>query len=129
MDSRWIPKDNGIRRNISGNDAAGADDGILSNRHFCQDRAPGADRSSLLYQGLLDLPIALGLELPGAGCGSRKSIVNKGHVVADKDVIFDGHAFAHKSVTGNLAAAANYRVLLDFDESADLGVVANVAAV
>jgi hypothetical protein len=32
-------------------------------------------------------------------------------------------------VTGNLAAAANYRVLLDFDESADLGVVANVAAV
>ena len=43
--------------------------------------------------------------------------------------VFDGHAFADEGVAGNLAAPANLGVFLDFDESANLGVIANGATV
>ncbi len=49
--------------------------------------------------------------------------------MADEDVVLDGHPFTDEGVAGDLAVAADCGVLLDFNEGADLGVVADRAAV
>ena len=49
--------------------------------------------------------------------------------MADKDIVFDGHAFANEGMTGYFAVGADGGVLLDFDECADLGVVADRTAI
>jgi hypothetical protein len=49
--------------------------------------------------------------------------------VTDEGVILDGHALADERVTGDLAAPPDGRVLLNLDEGADLGFVADRAPV
>jgi hypothetical protein len=49
--------------------------------------------------------------------------------VADENFIFQRHAFADESVTGNFAAVANFGPFLDFHEGADLYFIANLATV
>jgi hypothetical protein len=56
-------------------------------------------------------------------------IVDEHHTVSDKHFVLNGDAFAHERMRGNLALAANRRVLLDFDKRADPSPVADVAAV
>ena len=56
-------------------------------------------------------------------------IVDERHAVTDEDVVFDGDAFANKGMAGNLAIAADGGILLDLDECANLGVIADLAAV
>src|SRR6267143_761260 len=48
---------------------------------------------------------------------------------SDEAVVLDGHSFADEGVAGNLAVLAEPGILLDFDEGADLGVVADFTAV
>ena len=66
--------------------------------------------------------------LVSSGC-SRKGIVDERDVMTDEDVVFDVHAFANEGVTRDFATLADRRVFLDFDECANLGFVANFAAV
>ena len=49
--------------------------------------------------------------------------------MTDEDVIFDGHALTHERVAGNLAAAADTGVLLNFNERTNLGLIADFATV
>src|SRR5712692_9185027 len=129
MNSCGIPKDNGVRRHVSGNHAACAYDGIFPNRDVRQDRASRPDRSAFLHERLFDLPVCFGLEL-AAVCGSAGiDVIDESDVVANKNVVFDVYAFTYKGVAGNLAALADFCVLLDFDERADLRLVADFAAV
>jgi hypothetical protein len=48
--------------------------------------------------------------------------------VADKDVVFDRHAFTDKSVARDPAMPAHGYILLDFHERADLDLVSNLAS-
>ena len=49
--------------------------------------------------------------------------------MADEDLVLDGDAFADEGVALDLAVLADGGVFLDFDEGADLGAVADGAAV
>ena len=49
--------------------------------------------------------------------------------MADEDVVVDRHALTDERVARNLAPAADCRVLLDFDECANLRLVADLASV
>ena len=49
--------------------------------------------------------------------------------MSDEDVVLDVHAFANEGVTGDFATLADRCVFLDFDKCADLGLVADFAAV
>ena len=49
--------------------------------------------------------------------------------MADKDIVFDGHAFADKGVAGYFAVFADKSVFLNLDKGTDFGVVANGAAI
>ena len=49
--------------------------------------------------------------------------------MADEDVVLDRHAFADERMTRDFAAPADRRVLLNFDECPDLGLVANGTAI
>jgi hypothetical protein len=73
--------------------------------------------------------VGLGLQC-AAGCGGAGiDVVDKDDTVSNEDLVFDYDAFAHKRVARDLAAAANTRILLNLDERADFGFVANFAAV
>ena len=75
------------------------------------------------------LPVLFGLKSAVRRRRARIGVVDKGHAVADENVVFDRHALADKRVAGNLAAAAHAGIFLDLDERADLGFVADLAAV
>src|SRR5256885_5105641 len=49
--------------------------------------------------------------------------------MSNEHFILQGHSFANKTVTGNLARIPDFRALLNFDERADPDVVANLASV
>ena len=50
------------------------------------------------------------------------AIVDEHDAVADKDLVFDGHALADEGVALDLAVFADEGVFLDLDKGADLGV-------
>jgi hypothetical protein len=56
-------------------------------------------------------------------------VIDEGHVMANKDLVFNYHTFADKGVARNFAALADPGALLDFDEGADLGIIANLTSV
>jgi len=56
-------------------------------------------------------------------------IVDKDHAVADENGVFDGDAFAEEGVARDFAMGADFHAFLNFHESANLGVVADFAAV
>ncbi len=86
------------------------------------------DAPSLNYRGL-HFPILFGLQRSVFRCGPGVSIVDERHAVAYEDVVFDQHTFADKAVARDLAVLPYLRVLLNLDERADLGLVANLAAI
>ena len=67
--------------------------------------------------------------LPSAVGRARISIVREHDAVADEDLVFDDHALANERVRRDLAAGADQRFLLNLDERADLGFVADRATV
>jgi hypothetical protein len=56
-------------------------------------------------------------------------IVDKNHMMSNKDVILNGYAFADETVAGNFAALPDLDPLLNFDESTNFRVVPNLASV
>src|SRR5436190_17807961 len=61
--------------------------------------------------------------------GSREFVVYEHHSVADEDVIFDGHAFAQKTVARDLATPADLHALLYLDKRPDPRLVPDLAPV
>ena len=57
------------------------------------------------------------------------SVVDKGHIVPDENVVFDSHAFADESMTGDLAPRAYSGVLLNLNERSELALIPNLAPV
>ena len=75
--------------------------------------------------------LAAGQARIGLAAGGRagKTIINKRDIVTNEDLVLNGHSFTNETVAADLAAASNLCALLYFDERANLGVVANFAAV
>src|SRR5580704_297159 len=125
----WIARHDAVWRNIFGDHAASAHNGVFADGDIRKDGRSGADRRALLNYGALDLPVGLGLQI-SVRCGrTRVAVVDEHHAMADKDVVFNGHAFTDEGVARYLAALADARVLLDFDERSNLGFVANFASI
>ena len=124
-----IAGDNGICGNILGDDAARTNDGVFANYDVWKNGGTGADGSAFLYNGSLDDPILVGLQFAVGRNGSRIAVVDERDAVADKDAVFDIHAFTNKGVTGDLAVLANLRVFLYLDKGANFCVVPDEAAI
>jgi len=113
---------------IAGDDGTRADQGSLSDRDAAENDGSTADGCTALYARGNDLPVIISLQSP-VGCGAWIQIVDEHHTVSDKNVVFDGYAFANEGVGGNLAATSNEGIFLHFDEGADLGFIADSAAI
>src|SRR5208282_4565544 len=88
-----------------------------------------SNRSAFLDDCFLHFPIGFGLQTSASGRGARVRIVNEHHAVANENVVFDGHTFADEGVAGDLAAFTNRSVLLNLYKRANLGFIADFAAV
>ena len=129
QNARWISRDDGVRRNVFGDHAAGADDGILADGEAAKDGSVGADGGAFFDYYGHDLPVGFGLQTAAGGCGPGVAIVDEHDTVADEDLVLDGHPLADEGVALDLAVSADGGVFLDFDEGTDFGAIANRAAV
>jgi len=121
--------DDRVVRDVFGYDAAAPDDRVYTDRYSAENGGARPDRRAFFDPGWHDLPVGFSLQTAAADRGPGIFVVYESDVVADENVVLDRHAFADKSVTGNFAVFADKSVLLDLHERADLGVVADRAAV
>jgi len=64
------------------------------------------------------------------GRGSpRIAVVDECDAMADKDPVFDVHAFTYKGVTGDLAVLADFCVFLYLDKGANFCVIPDLAPI
>ena len=49
--------------------------------------------------------------------------------MSDENTVLDGHSFTNKGVARNLAARAHLRAFLNFDKTADLCFIADLATI
>jgi len=75
------------------------------------------------------VPVCFGLELAVRSRRAWIAIIDKRNTVPDKNAFFDCDAFADKGVAGNFAAPPDPCAFLDFNESANFRLVADVASV
>ena len=101
---------------------------LLANRHATHDDRATTNRSAPFHPGGYDLPVGLGLQ-PAVSASVWILVISEHHAVTDEDFILNGDALAYEGMRRDLAASTDDRVLLNLDEGADLGVVANAAAV
>ena len=115
---------------IFSDNAAGADDGVFTDGDSAEDGGIGADGGTF-FVWLSDTTSQSDSVLKSAGiCGGTwVKVVGEHDAVADEDFVFDGDAFADEGVALDLAVFADGGVFLYFDEGADLGIVADGAAV
>src|SRR5262249_38270825 len=108
--------------------AAGANDGVFADRDIAENRRARADRRTFADARFLDFPVGFRLQ---AAAGSRAGIdvVDESYAVADEDIVFNFDPFANEGVAGNLATIADAGVFLNFDESAYLCLVSDLASV
>ena len=66
---------------------------------------------------------------PSGGGRARIGIVHECHAMTNEDVVLNRDAFADERMARDLAAPPDTRILLNLDEGADLGFVADLAAV
>ena len=124
-----ISCDRGVWGDIAGDDASRADGGEFTDGDSAEERDIGTDGGAVFDEGFLAEPIGGGLERACGVSGAGAVIVDEDHAVADENGVFDGHAFAEEGVAGDFAMGADLHAFLDFDESANFGVVADFAAV
>lgn len=110
-------------------DAAGADYRALPDGDPAEEGGAGAYGGAFLHNGLLAVPVGFRLQGAVSGRSAGIAIVRECHAVADEDFVFKHDAFANERMAGDLAALADGRAFLDFDESADLCFVTDSAAV
>src|SRR5271155_4171055 len=100
----WISNHNAARWYVFGDYAACPHNGVFTDADVGENRGSRANRRSPLDYCPLDLPVTLGLQIAVGSGGSRITVVDEHHAVADEYVVFDGDAFADKCVARNLAA-------------------------
>ena len=74
-------------------------------------------------------PIGLCLPLVICRCGAWEPVIDKRHIVTDKDIILDGHTLADKGMALDFAILTNFSSLLDLDERTNLRIVSNVTPI
>src|SRR5262249_24701785 len=94
-----------------------------------KNRDTGADGCASLDHRALHLPIGFSLQISIWSRGTRITVVDEGHSMADKNVVFNHYAFTDKSVTGDFAALADAGIFLNFHERADLRFITDLAAI
>src|SRR5690349_11196592 len=129
MDTCGISVRNTICRDTPGYNTAGSDNRVFTNGYVGQDGATRANGSTLLYECSLDMPIGIGLQVATGIGRTRIGVIDKGNIVSDEYVVFNGDSFTNEGMTGNLAAPSHAGVLLDFYKRADLGLVPHFAAI
>jgi hypothetical protein len=127
--TRWDAGHDGVWRDAPGDDGSGTDDGPRPDRDTGEDGRIAADRGALADRGVNLSPVLLRLQSAVAPRGSRVEVVGEHHAVADEDLVLDGDPGANERVRGDLASPADPRILLNFDECADLRGLADVAPV
>ena len=127
--ARRVSGDDRVGRDVFCDHAAGTDDGVFANRDAAHDGGVGAKRRAFFDHGGNDLPIGFGLQAAVFGCSLGIFVVGEHDAVTDEDLVLDGDALADEGMALNLAVPADDGIFLDFDEGADLGAVADGAAV
>ena len=125
----WVTYDNGIGGDILDDNTAGADDGVLTDRHTTENCCVGAYGRPTANIGGDDLPIGFSLEPTGLGGGSGVAVIDEHDTMADENIVFDGDALAYKRMALDFAVSSNGSVFLDFDKGADAAVVADCTTV
>src|SRR6266404_4834262 len=128
-DSGWISSHNRIRRNVPGHNAPGTNYRLFANDNATEQRGTRPYRGTAFNQSRDTLPIRFSLQFTIVIGRARVAVVNERDIVADEDAFLQGHTFANKRVTGDLAIVADASPFLDFHESTDLDVVADFASV
>src|SRR6185437_6432465 len=95
----WIAGNDCVVGYITGNYAAGADDGVFADGHPAQDGRAGANRRAPLHYSLHYTPIGFRLRSAVLVGSAGVFVVYEGNVMANEDVVFDGHPFANKCMT------------------------------
>src|SRR5438874_13737582 len=102
-----IPGNCSIGRHVPGYDTTRTDDCVFANGDAAKQSYARTDRGAAFDKSDFATPIILGLQLAIAvGC-ARMAIVDEGDAMPDKDIVFQGHTFTNKSVTGNLTTRAD----------------------
>ena len=127
--SCWVSSDDRVGRNILGDHAAGANERALANGDVGENGHARSERCALADAGLFYFPVRFSLYGAVFIGGAGIAVIDEHHPVANKNVVFDGHAFADKGVAGNFAVLADSGVFLDLNESTDLGAIADFASV
>jgi hypothetical protein len=127
--SRRVSGDNSASGNILSHNATGTHGRAFANLHAAQDRCVRANRGPPPDNRWHAIPIGFRLRLPGGRRRPRKTIVDENDTVANKHFVLQRHAFTDESVTGNFATIANPGPFLNLHKSANLHIVANLAAV
>ena len=125
QDTSGVPDHDSGWRDVPGDNATGANDGILTDDHSGKNRCPGAYRGPLFHEGVFDHPIGLCLQL-SVHCGcAGVGVIDKSDIVPDKNIVLYSDTFADEGVTGDFAVFTDNGVLLDFNKSADFAIVTN----
>src|SRR4051812_42847794 len=95
----WIPGNDCVVGYVTCNYAAGADYGVFADGDPAQDRRAGPDRRATFDHRFHYAPVGFRLRIAVLVSGAGIFVIDEGNVVADKDVIFDGHTLANKCVT------------------------------
>src|SRR5579871_2681826 len=117
------------RRYVAGNHRSGADQRSFADRDAAHDDGAAADRRAPADHRTLHQPILAALERSVAVGGARHAVVDEDYAMADENPVFNRHARADEGMRGDLAAPADPRVRLHFDERADPGLIPDLASV
>ena len=96
------------RRHVFRHHAAGTYERVLTDGYAAQECGTRADGRAALDQRRNTFPIGFRLQTAIRSRGTGKAVVGERDIVADENLIFQGHAFADERVAGNLATVANF---------------------
>src|SRR6266446_5846537 len=103
----WTPCDNSIGRHVFGANTAGANNGVFPHSNATQERHTRANRSAALHHRGFTHPIGLCLQLLICRGSAWEPVIDKRHIVTDKDIILDGHTLADKGMALDFAILTN----------------------
>src|SRR5262249_48032588 len=107
MQTRWIAKDQSMRRYVPGHDGACPNQSKLSNGHATDNDRACPKRGSIFDQSGRDFPIIGTFEFPIWCNRSRKEIIGKADMRSHKNSILQGHTFKNRYVVLDFHIGAN----------------------
>ena len=117
--------------NVAGNYAAGADKGAFTDGNATQNGSIAADTGLGVDDRFHEtvFPIGFRFKPISGGDGLWPVIIDKHDTVSDKAVVFYVDTFTDERMRGYFAVTADRSIFLNFNKSADPGIVADPAAV